>query len=80
MPVHMTTLYKIPGHTKPQMLAQVPEGEPHSTLVRMCRISSAPARPVFCVLRRNADNTVSGAIGFRTEDSRHFGRCADPQQ
>ena len=54
---------------------QVPEGEPHSTLVRMCRVSGVAARPVFCVLRRNADDTVSGGVAFRAADSRRFARC-----
>jgi hypothetical protein len=61
------------------IFSQVPKGEPHSTLVRMCRVSSAAARPVFCVLRRNADDTVSGAVAFRSHDSRQPARCAGVQ-
>ena len=55
---------------------QVPEGEPHSTLVRMCRVRTAAGDPVtFLVLRRNADNSVSGTVSFAAHFAAKYTRC-----
>ncbi len=61
------------------VLVQVPEGEPHSTLVRMCRVSTAHGDPVtFCVLRRNRNNTISGAVALTETAAARYSRCSLP--
>ena len=58
----------------------MPEGEPHSTLVRFCCIKNpAGERSMSCVLCRNADNTVSEAVALRAELSRLCSRRAGVQ-
>lgn len=61
------------------LLLQVPEGESHSTLVRMCRVSTAQGDPVtFCVLRRNRNNTISGAVALTETAAARYSRCSLP--
>lgn len=55
---------------------QVFEGEPHSTLVRMCQVRTGQGDPVtFCVLRRNADGTISGAVALNNTNAARYSRC-----
>jgi hypothetical protein len=59
---------------------QVPEGEPHSTLIRFCCVKTPTgSRSMSCVLCRNADNTISGAVALRAEMSGKCARCAAVQ-
>ena len=74
--IAFTSLQRLTRQERLKNSLQLPEGEPHSTLVRFSRIYTATGdRAVFFVLRSNVDTSVSGAVAFRTDHAKQCNRC-----